>query len=228
MYNPIDNVLDSALCKTTSNDGQLHRWKAWDAKTPFAPTFDMPMWLDDIDKSLLPEILKALHENNEGNYRQIWEKDNLFNWTYPVFDSLKKEISRIYSSYLSALEIPRNKVWIRAWAVYLTPREEIKLHCHSYHENTWVSGNISLNTGTTTDYNVPHLSLFYGPWRVANRPGRVTLFPSWVEHEVKEVFNERYSIGFDLFSDETMEYIHKNRNPRNEHQNIILRSVCLE
>ena len=101
-------------------------------------------------------------------------------------------------------------------------------HCHAYHENTYLSGNISLSdTGTVTNYLIPHLSPYYGPWMAQNKPGRLTMFPSWVEHYVEPVATKRYSIGFDLFDFNSIKYISDNREPNNKSQETILQSIPL-
>lgn len=228
MLNDIDNVLDTAFCKKESHDGQLHRWKSWKANTPFAPTFDLPLWLDSISDEIIPEIVYAIEENDLGIFRSVWEDYNLFKWEYPAMTELRKEISRIYSSYMEALNLPKEDVWIRGWAVVLQPGEEVSRHCHAYHENTYLSGNLSLCNDTVTEYVIPHLSSYYGAWKAQNVPGRVTLFPSWVEHFVRPVTNARYSIGFDLFNNDTMDYIQSNRDPKNASQTTILHSIPLE
>ena len=109
MLNDIDNVLDSAFCKTESHDGQLHRWKSWEANTPFAPTFDVPIWLDDISEDIIPDLVYAVEENNLGLYRQVWEDYNIFKWEYPVIQKLKEELVKIYSSYMAALDHQQKK-----------------------------------------------------------------------------------------------------------------------
>jgi hypothetical protein len=65
---------------------------------------------------------------------------------------------------------------------------------------------------TTTDYAIPHLSTYYGYYKVENKPARMTLFPSWVQHKVDPIEDEeRISIGFDIFTYFSMEYVGKNK-----------------
>ena len=227
MLNDIDNVLDSAFCKTESYDGQLHRWKSWEANTPFAPTFDVPIWLDDISEDIIPDLVYAIEENNLGLYRQVWEDYNIFKWEYPIIQKLKEEIANIYSCYMTARDLPTEEVWIRGWAVALTPGEAVTQHCHAYHENTYLSANIALCNDTVTEYIIPHLTSYYGSWKAQNLPGRLTMFPSWVEHYVAPVEKPRYSIGIDLFNSNTMNYINSNRVEGDKSQDTILHSVPL-
>ena len=234
--NDIENVLDTAYCKckySTIDKGheKLHRWKNWEANTPFAPVFDVPIWLDDIREDVVSDLVNAIEENNLGMYRQLWEDYNIFKWEYPALTSLRATIARIYKEYMEALHLDAeslDSLWIRGWAVVLEPGEEVTQHCHAYHENTYLSGNISLSdTGTVTNYLIPHLSSYYGPWMAQNKPGRLTMFPSWVEHYVEPVATKRYSIGFDLFDFNSIKYISDNREPNNKSQETILQSIPL-
>ena len=227
MLNDIDNVLDTAFCKKESHDGQLHRWKSWKANTPFAPTFDVPIWLDNISDDIIGDLVYAIEENDIGMYRQLWEDYNIFKWEYEAVVELKKEIANIYSSYMDALGLPKEEVFIRGWAVVLQPGEAVTQHCHAYHENTYLSANLALCNDTVTEYIIPHLSSYYGTWKAENVPGRVTMFPSWVEHYVKPVEKTRYSMGFDIFDANTMNYISDNKIPGNKAQETILHSVPL-
>ena len=227
MLNDVHNVLDNAFCKKESHNGQLHRWKSWEANTPFAPTFDVPIWLDDISEDIIPDLVYAVEENNLGLYRQVWEDYNIFKWEYPVIQKLKEELVKIYSSYMAALDLPTEKVWIRGWAVALKPGEAVTQHCHAYHENTYLSANIALCNDTVTEYIIPHLTSYYGSWKAQNLPGRLTMFPSWVEHYVAPVEKARYSIGIDFFNSNTMNYINSNRIEGDKSQDTILHSVPL-
>ncbi len=233
--NEIDNILDSAYCRCIYNkeekaEKHLYRWKSWEGNTPFAPVYDVPIWLDDIDSSLLDPLVQSMVENNHGNYRENWQEYNIFKWEYPCLKKLREEVYRVYKDYMKALhlqpELPES-LWIKGWAVFLEPDEEIELHCHSYHENSYLSANISFAEGTTTDYVIPHLTTYYGSWKCSNKEGRITMFPSWVEHSVEPVKERRYSIGLDLFDFNTMDYISNNRDHNSHEQNTILEAIRL-
>jgi hypothetical protein len=231
MINDIDNVLDTAFCKTQLANGHLHRWKSWTPTTPFAPVFDVPIWIDDINKKFIDQLLQIVKENDLGMYKDLWESYNIFKWEYPVLKALRASILYSYNNYMDALELPKengDSLWIRGWAVSLKPGQGVDRHCHSYHENTYLSGNLMLSDNqTTTDYLIPHLSPYYGPWRCKNIPGRMTIFPSWVEHSVSSVSEQRYSIGYDLFDFHTMEYVSKNKIAGDKYQEIIMQAIPL-
>lgn len=207
----------------------------------FAPSFDIPIFFDQYDQELSGEIVNLIKENDVGmssdvanssctTYQKQWAMYNIFNWEG---DAIKKLASNIYDSYVSYMKhlqsdpLEKNKLWIRGWAVVLTENESISQHCHAFHENTYLSGNLSLSDlGTTTDYWFPYLSLYFDWFRCENTVGSLTLFPSWLEHKVEPNTSGqlRYSIGFDLFTDYTFTYIEQNRNENAENQNVILLS----
>lgn len=225
------NILDSAACKIKDSHPNLHRWKSWEPNTPFAPVFDLPIWVEDINTYFIKELIKQIEKNNPGSYRDTWRTYNIFDWNNPSIKFLQSSIIRVYSDFMDVLELPKERLddlWIRGWAVVLNPGESVPRHCHSYHENTFLSGNLMISDNqTTTDYYVPHLSDAYGPWRCENKSGRMTLFPSWVLHEVQPTEEKRLSIGFDLFTFHTLEYISSNRIVGDELQECILKSIKL-
>lgn len=229
--NNISNVLDNAFCKSEKANGKLHRWKSWKPNTPFAPEFDVPIFLDNLNYKFVDQIIKAIDENDLGLYKQSWEDYNIFKWEYPCFKALRAAIWKMYNDYMEILGYQKEEgdsLWIRGWAVVLQAGSPVERHCHSYHENTYLSGNLMLSDNkTTTDYLIPHLSPYYGPWKCQNLPGRMTLFPSWVEHSVNPVNAKRYSLGFDLFDYNTMEYVSKNKIADSKEQKTVMHSIPL-
>ena len=211
----IENILDNAHCKVKDTHKNLHRWKNWEANTPFAPIFDVPLWIEDLNPWFLKEIVEVIKQKNPGSYRDTWQSYNIFTWEDEPIRFLKASIYRIYDDYMKELGlVPEQDLWIRGWAVNLGKNEGVPVHSHSYHENTYLSGNIMISSNpTTTDYAIPHLSTYYGFYRVENTPARMTLFPSWVQHKVDPIEDEeRISIGFDIFTYFSMEYISKSNN----------------
>ena len=76
---------------------------------------------------------------------------------------------------LSYEVIPKDKLWIRGWGVRIDPDNSLNHHAHSFHENTYLSGNLSIsNLETTTDYLFPYLGWYFGYWKVKNIPGTMT------------------------------------------------------
>lgn len=204
----IENILDNANCKLKDTQPNLHRWKNWDPNTPFAPIFDLPLWIEDFDPWFTEEIIEIIKKNKPEDCNDVWKTYNIFTWDYDTIKYLLKIIYNTYSKYMESLGLPVEDIWIRGWATNLKKDNGLKLHCHSYHENTYLSGNIMISSNlTTTDYAIPHLSNYYGFYKIENTPARMTLFPSWVLHKVDPIEDEsRFSIGFDLFTKHSMEY----------------------
>ena len=140
---------------------------------------------------------------------------------------------RSYTEYINQLcydVIPKDKLWIRGWGVRIEPGDYLNHHAHAFHENTYLSGNLSIsNLDTTTDYFFPYLGWYFGYWKVKNVPGKMALFPSWLEHKVDKnnTGQVRFSLGFDIFTEQSISYIRENRNENSETQNILLLSKQL-
>ena len=149
----IHNILDTASCKIKNTHNNLHRWKSWEPNTPFAPVFDCPIWVEDLNTYFVEELIKDIQKNNLGSYRDTWKKYNIFEWKTEATRSIKDSITRVYYDYTNVLGLPKervNDIWIRGWAVVLQPGDPVPRHCHSYHENTFLSGNIMLTDNQTT------------------------------------------------------------------------------
>lgn len=235
------NILDNHPTKIPYSNPKMNRWKSWKANTRFAPNFDITIYTDKYENSLAQSIADLISDNDVGmssdvasalntTYQRQWAMYNIFDWDN---QDIKQLANNIYESYFSFMELlkanplPKDKLWIRGWAVVLTDEEKLETHCHAFHENTYLSGNVSLSDiGTTTDYWFPTLSLYFDWWRCPNKLGSITLFPSWLEHRVEpnDTGKLRYSIGFDLFTEHTFRYIQENRIENSENQNVIMLS----
>ena len=68
----MNNILDTAHCKVSGTHLNLHRWKSWEANTPFAPNFDCPIWVEDLNnffiKNLIEEIENKKFNQDLANY----------------------------------------------------------------------------------------------------------------------------------------------------------------
>ena len=202
---------------------KMYRWKSWEAQTPFAPSFDVPVYLDSIDVEGLEDLLAS-------KLPIEWTTYNIFDWDEDIIRSLADKIYWSYTEYSNQLcynIIPKDKLWIRGWGVRIEPDDYLNHHAHAFHENTFISGNLSLsNLDTTTDYFFPYLGWYFGYWKVKNIPGTMALFPSWLEHKVDKntTGQVRFSLGFDMFTEQSISYIRDNRNENSETQNILLLS----
>ncbi len=202
---------------------KMYRWKSWEAQTPFAPSFDVPVYIDSIDVEGLEDLLSH-------RLPIEWTTYNIFDWDEEIIKSLADKIYWSYTQYMNQLcydVIPKNKLWIRGWGVRLELDQHLNHHAHSFHENTYLSGNLSVSDlDTTTDYIFPYLGWYFGYWKVKNVPGTMTLFPSWLEHKVdmNTTGQVRFSLGFDMFTEQSLSYVSENRNKNSETQNILLLS----
>ena len=151
-----------------------------------------------------------------------------------VIGLLSDRIYQVYTDYMTELKekpLPKNKLWIRGWGVRLNADEGIDHHSHAFHENAYLSGNISLSDlDTTTDYHFPYIGWYFDYWELENKFGKMVLFPSWLEHKVlPNITGEvRFSLGFDMFTEHTMNYISNNRNNSSVLQNIIMLSERMD
>ena len=204
---------------------KMYRWMSWDANTPFAPSFDVPVYIDECGNSITKDLIKLCEQYNFS--RDNWIEYNIFSMTDFVIGLLSDRIYQVYTDYMVELEeepLPRDKLWIRGWGVTLNANEGIDHHSHAFHENTYLSGNISLSDlDTSTDYYFPYLGWYFDYWKVKNKLGNITLFPSWLEHKVdpNTTGQVRFSLAFDMFTEHTMDYIRDNRNNSSVLQNII-------
>ena len=206
---------------------KMYRWKSWEAQTPFAPSFDVPVYLDSIDVEGLEDLLAS-------KLPIEWTTYNIFDWDEDIIKNLADKIYWSYMEYINELcyeVIPKDKLWIRGWGVRIDPDNYLNHHAHSFHENTYLSGNLSIsNLETTTDYFFPYLGWYFGYWKVKNVPGKMTLFPSWLEHKVdKNTTGQiRFSLGFDMFTEQSISYVRNNRNNNSETQKILMLSKRMD
>ena len=206
---------------------KMYRWKSWDANTPFAPSFDVPFYIDSIDIEGLEDLLAS-------KLPIEWTTYNIFDWDEDIIKNLADKIYWSYTEYINQLcynVIPKDKLWIRGWGVRIDPNDYLNHHAHAFHENTYLSGNLSIsNLDTTTDYFFPYLGWYFGYWKVKNVPGKMTLFPSWLEHKVdKNTTGQiRFSLGFDMFTEQSISYVRNNRNNNSETQKILMLSKRMD
>jgi len=228
------NNINDLVIKQQNCDPQLHRWKTWNPNTPFAPNIDASLYVSNLEKTLSDSILSIIYEKNLGYYSgDEWKSYNIFSFEFPCLKILRDRIWDLYLKYCKSLSVesyPQDEIWIRGWAVKLEETQSLKMHSHSLHENTFLSGNISLTeNNTVTDYWIPLFSLYHGTFKCENHPGKIVIFPSWIQHAVDPNTSgkARYSLAFDMFSKHTMNFILENRNDSSETQNVILMSKKL-
>ena len=229
-----------------SINGKLHRWKTWEPKTPFAPNVDAHVFCDEYPEILGKELNLIAGQARIGqvdqakfltgaDYKDWWTKYNVFSWDNTIFKVLRDLIYDSYVEYCNTLEVEvldRKDIWIRGWFARLEQGHSIGMHSHAIHENAFVSGNMALHKlepSTYTDYWIPLFSLYHGYFRVLNKPGAVTFFPSWLQHRVDRNPSSkvRYTLAFDLFNEYNFKYIRKTETSDTDLAKIILLSTKL-
>ena len=217
--------MESHPTRVRYDNPEMYRWTSWDANTPFAPSFDVSVYIDECGNSITKDLIKLCEQYKFS--RDNWIEYNIFSRKEFVVGLLSDRIYQVYTDYMIELKkdpLPKDKLWIRGWGVTLNADVGIDHHSHAFHENTYLSGNISLSDlNTSTDYYFPYLGWYFDYWKVDNKLGNITLFPSWLEHKVNPntTGQVRFSLAFDKFTEHTMNYISNNRNNSSVLQNII-------
>lgn len=210
-------MIENSIYRIKNTHPNLIRFCGLKQNNPFAPVFDVPIWIDQIDINLIDDILKLI-KSKEHLYDD-WTQYNLFLWKENEIFFLKKNIANVYVKFMEVLNLPvMNDLWINSWVFPQKKNMNLKLHTHATHENSYLSGNIPLTkNNTTTDYEIPYISVLGGSYECKNKPGKITLFPSYLPHSVKRLDDdERYSIGFDLITNDGMQCFLNNNNNSND------------
>lgn len=189
------------------------RWKSEKKNNYFAPEWDVSLWIEDLDVNLISSFLKIVLSKEILYENTHWKQYNVFSWEYLEVVQLKTTIKKSYLKLLNVLNLDVSKeVWIRGWIFPQKKGKNLSIHNHAIHQNSYLSGNITLtNNKTTTDFQIPYLYPSIDYISIENKQGRITLFPSYLPHKVDTLLDEtRYSLGFDLITSEGMNYLFKN------------------
>lgn len=189
--------------------GEVYNWKSNKQNNYFAPIFNVDVWFDDIDDSLIDDLLSAAIENESLYENDRWEHYNVFSWNDKSIQLLKQKIKISYLNFCSKLDInPEKNIWIRGWIYPQKKGMRLSRHIHAMHENSFLSGNICLTQNdTSTDFDIPYI----GWIQIKNKKGMLTLFPSSLPHAVEELIEDtRYTLAFDLITEEGIDYFRSN------------------
>ena len=202
--------VESCAGRVKYDDPRMYHFRSWEPQTPFAPRFDCPMWLDQVEPEKCKKILEQWEEE-----KRPWATYNFFD--EQIENNLLPEIHLMTGAFCDILEVEMpEKLWIRGWIHKLTVGQHLPTHHHSIHENTFLSGNMLLtHSKTPTEYYIPGYSLYGGNLTPAPIPGMTTIFPSWVEHRVGTVSETRIALAWDIYTQEAMDYCKKS-SPSNE------------
>ena len=71
----------------------MYRWTSWDANTPFAPSFDVPVYIDDCGEGITRDLVQMCEHYKFS--RDNWMKYNIFSHTDFVVGLLSDRIYQI-------------------------------------------------------------------------------------------------------------------------------------
>lgn len=155
-----------------------------------------------------------------------WLTYNVLNWNHPECRTLASVVLRAYAEFLDLLGLADDPAYeisgISCWANVVRHGESLAIH---HHDPGFVSAHYTVKSGYASDvqpgmegghtiYYRPGFiersqgdSAFGGPWdedwrvSVPATEGRLTMFPSYVRHEVKAHLgdSERISIALDIY-----------------------------
>lgn len=175
---------------------------------------------------LAKEMPKAVAGNDHG-LTSHWMAYNVLNWDYPeckAFASMVLRAAKEFIAYVDDPDNPDNAIaGVSCWANVLRHGESLEIH---HHDPAYLSAHYTVRSGRdangtpngdsgNTVYYRPGFiersqgdETFGGPWdtdwRISVPPtaGRMTLFPSYVRHEVKANLGtiERISIAMDFYT----------------------------
>tara|TARA_R100001015_G_scaffold8800_1_gene3462 strand:- start:95 stop:709 length:615 start_codon:yes stop_codon:yes gene_type:complete len=120
---------------------------------------------------------------------------NLFDMDETKF--LTNQIKHNYFLFLDELQIPiPDKTYGKCWANVMREGEQIKKHRHETLPSSYLSGHLCVETNKTNTYYVNPFNdtVFISE----NKPGKITLFPSWIEHGTDVTSSLRITLAFDL------------------------------
>lgn len=159
----------------------------------------------------------------ESGMTSYWLKYNVLNWNYPECAQFREMVLDGARAFIAAVADPADPdyeiVAISCWANVIRRGEGLTMH---HHDPGFVSAHYTVQSGQSpgdqatgghTVYYRPgfvdrsHGDSFGGPWdadwRLSVPPteGRLTLFPSYVRHEVQTHMGEkeRISIAMDIY-----------------------------
>ena len=115
---------------------------------------------------------------------------------------LTSHIKHNYFSFLEELQIPLpDKTYGKCWANVMREGEQIKRHRHETKSSSYLSGHLCVETNKTNTYYVNPFNdtVFISE----NKPGKITLFPSWIEHYTDTASSLRITLAFDLVLNRT-------------------------
>ena len=212
-------------------------FKSKPRQTPFAPEWNYFVChanlenidFDKIAKIILikeKEILKTTKSISESAfYTELGANSltsrsglyNVFDWVEePEIVKLKQAIFDKYTLMMQELKLYQPKTWIQCWANVLRKDQEIKMHLHSVHEWSYLSGHVTIQCADTSTVYVNPINPINDPeiYDAKNKSGNLSFFFSNMPHYTTKHKSdeERITIAFDLQINE----------PESKNKNIIV------
>jgi len=124
---------------------------------------------------------------------------NIFDWKEPVAVAYTNFVKEQYKVFLKEFGLSIPPTWGRCWANVLRTKQSIKAHNHGCDSYSYLSGHFVLATQNTGTYYQNPTDLTWH--KEENIPGRLTFFPSYLQHWTDEYLGgeERITLAFDLY-----------------------------
>lgn len=188
-------------------------------KTPFSPTWNYHIFegsvnhLVDIefvkDMILLwePKIIGQYDFVNDwgtglGPNSMTARSTNYNMLSWPEMSPLRSAIRKMHDSFVKELAIDSTEaLYIQCWANVMRKGEKIKQHQHWKTNYAYLGGHVTIQCeNTCTHYVNPYTR---EPYSSLNVPGKITVFPNWVEHytDTHSAERERVTVAFDIITE---------------------------
>ena len=155
-------------------------------------------------KNYILKIEKDIISNNKSDGdgetglgdNSLTSRHNSFN-LFKLNKLLANEIKKHHDIFLKKLNIPNfHSIYGKCWANVMRKGDIVKIHRHANHNFTYLSGNICVDTkNTSTYYKNPFCDEVF---ESKNILGKITIFPSWLEHYTDVTSSLRITSSFDL------------------------------
>jgi hypothetical protein len=196
--------------------GELHI-RGYQIPGPFGVDYRAKMWTSEVETKDFTSLVH--YAKNIDKFQDDWKTYNCFNDNHVTIQLLKKDILKEYYSFLNAVNVEPEDIWINGWFNIQHQGEDLKIHYHATHDNSYLSGNIVLtDNDSSTSFLEPLIqnpgltSPQFEQLHIKNFVGSLTIFPQWMYHFVQPVKENytRVTIGFDLFTKKAVDYYNNN------------------
>ena len=182
----------------------------------FGFSYKVPLWIDqvNIDDTSINEFIDIINANYD-HYKQ-WNSYNVLTSNHDYIIKLLCEIKQRYIKFTETYGVEtKTDVWINGWFNLLKNGASLGKHYHAIHNNAYLSGTVILTGGTSnTIIHPPHSENMevFDDIKISSIKNRLIFFPQWVYHSVENNEDYRISIGFDIHTNDSMEYYKKHNS----------------